>query len=108
MNHPSFRLCLRYVGLIGSEIDIVSLKRYAHELTKKYIVSQVVNYPNSMKKSETYIVMANGIFNNVILYDQIPMNELPPYTMNQLRVDKSNQNDMFWRNIKESQYKSVT
>ena len=107
MNHPSFRSCLKFVGLIGSETDTKSLKKYANELTKKYIVSQVINYPNSMKKSETYIVMANGIFNDVILYDDIPINELPSYKMNSLRVEKSNQDEKFWRKIKELQYKSA-
>ena len=107
LNHPSFWTCLQSVDLIGNNTDTESLVHYVNVLTKKYIVSQLVFYPNSMKKSETFIVMAHGIFNNVILHDSIPINELPPYTMNRLRVEKSNQNDMFWRKIKESQLTSV-
>ena len=95
LHHSSFRECLRSVGLIGMDTDIDSLKQYVKNITKKYIENQVVYYPNSMKKTETFIVMAYGIFHDVIVNNSIPINELPPFTMNTLRSKKQEKLKIF-------------
>ena len=76
--HPNFRECLRAVDLIGTSEDEPSLKRYAEELSSKYIEEQLVFFPNSLDKSETYIVMSKGIFDDAVIYNTISINELPP------------------------------
>ena len=106
MTHPSFRDCLCEVKLIGKNNDQDSLKQYVKNLTKLYIESQVVYYPNSIKKTETYIVMANGIFEDVILHNSIPIFELPPYSMNSLRDTKTVENVCFWELLIVSQLQS--
>ena len=84
LTHPSFRDSLRSVKLIGDNNDEESLKRYVRDITKLYIESQIVYYPNSMKKSETFIVMAYGIF-DVIINNSIPIFKLLSFTINALR-----------------------
>ena len=103
MNHPSFRDCFQKVRLIGDNDDEESLQQYVKDITRLYIASQVVYYPNSMKKKETFIVMAHGIFEDVIIKNAIPNFELPPYTMNDLRDTKTEENTAFWRSLKNSQ-----
>ena len=50
MNNPSFYECFHKVELIGDNTDEESLKQYINNLTRLYIESQVVYYPNSIKK----------------------------------------------------------
>ena len=107
LTHPSFRDCLCEVHLIGKNNYEESLKKYVKNLTKLYIESQVVYYPNSIKKTETYIVMANGIFEDVILHNSIPIFELPPYSMNSLRDTKTVENIHFWESLILSQLQSA-
>ena len=107
LTHPSFRDCFKEVQLIGEDEDEYSLKQYVNDLTKSYIESQVVYYPNSMKKSETYIVMAHRIFEDVIIHNSIPIFELPPYSMNALRDAKTEENKKFWICLKRSQFTSA-
>ena len=76
LTHPSFRDSLRAVKFIGDNNDEESLKQYVKDITKLYIESQIVYYPKSMKKTETYVVMAYGIFEDVILHNLLPIFEL--------------------------------
>ena len=48
--HPSFRNCLCEVDFIRKNKDEELLKQYVKNLTQLYIESQVVYYPNSIKK----------------------------------------------------------
>ena len=48
-------------------MSIYTLLKYVNDLTKLCIESQVVYCPNLMKKPETYIVMAKGIFYDIII-----------------------------------------
>ena len=47
--------------------------------------------------------MVYGIFNDLIVHDEILINELPPFTMSRLRIQKSHMNYSFWKTMKESQ-----
>ena len=105
--NPSFRQSFINVKLIGDEIDIESLKQYSRNLTRKYIEEQVVYYPNSMSQTETYIVMAKGIFDDIIINNAIHINELPPVTMSDVRNEKSDENKRFWKDIKISQLNEI-
>ena len=107
LTHPSFRDSLRSVKLIGENNDEESLRQYIREITKLYIESQIVYYPNSMKRTETYIVMAYGIFEDVILHNSISIFELPPFSMNTLRDTTTSENKRYWDSIKNSQYRSA-
>ena len=60
-----------------------------------------------MKKSETFIVMAYGIFEDVIVNNSIPIFELPPFTMNALRDNTTVGNKRYWESFKNSQYRSA-
>ena len=100
LTNPSFRDCFRKVQLIGENDDEESLKQYVNDVTKLYIESQVVYYPNSMKRTETYIIMAYRIFEDVIIHNSIPIIDLPPYSMNNLRDAKTTENKRFWKSLK--------
>ena len=105
--HSSFRSCFRETRIIGNETDEDSLKRFSELLTRRYIEDEVVYLPNSMNRSETFIVMAKRIFDDSIIHNEISINELPPFSMNSLRVQKSAENERFWRANVESQVESI-
>ena len=105
--HPNFRACLHAVNLIGISEDELSLNKYAEELTLKYIEEQLVFFPNSLDKSETYIVMSKGIFDDAIIHNTISINELPPHTISSLRASKTNENTQFWASIIISQKHAI-
>ena len=88
--------------LIGDKTDIESLKHYSCNLTRKYIEEQVLYYPNSMSSTKTYIVMARGIFEDIIINNAIHINKLPPVTMNDVQNKKNGENKSFWKDIKKS------
>ena len=105
--NPSFRQYFVNAKLIGDKTDIKSLKEYSRNLTRKYIEEQVVYYPNSMSRTETYIVMAKGIFDDIIINNAIHINKLPPVTMSEVRNEKSEGNKKNWEDIKKSQLNAI-
>ena len=72
--------------LIGSATENIYYQKYSEKLTRIYIENQIVSYPNSMNRSEIFIVFAKRIFADTIIHNSISINELPPWTMNNLRV----------------------
>ena len=75
--YPNFRACLRAVNIIGILDNEPSLKKYSEDLSQKYIEEQFIYFSNLFSKSETYIVMFKGIFDDAIIYNTISINELP-------------------------------
>ena len=107
LTHRTSRDCFRSAGLIGNATDVVSLKQYSNQLCRKYIEEQVVYYPNSISRAETIVVMAKKVFDDAIIHNALSMNELPPFTMTTLRTVRTEENDLFWRKMKNSQLNSV-
>ena len=105
--HANFRQCLRAVKLIGTSDDFETLKRDSEQLTTKFINEQLVFFPNSLNKAETFIVMSKGIFDDSIVHDAISINELPPFTMASLRSSKTEANQKFWNDITKSQLQAI-
>ena len=105
--NQSFRQSFVNAKLIGDKTDIESLKEYSRNLTRKYIEEQVVYYPNSMSRTETYIVMAKGIFDDIIINNAIHINKLPPVTMSKVCNEKSEGNKKNWEDIKKSQLNAI-
>ena len=102
LTHPTIRDSLREVGLIGHEIDLESLKMYSAQLTL-----QVVYYPNSLTKTETFIVMSKKVFDDAIIHNALAMNELPPFTMSGICSVQTETNERYWSLTKESQLNSI-
>ncbi|MDB4430362.1 GIY-YIG nuclease family protein [bacterium] len=107
LTHATSRDCLRAAGLIGNATDQESLQRYSNELGRKYVEEQVVFYPNSLTKSETFIVTAQKVLDDAIVHNALSINELPPFTMSSLRVEKTAENEQLWTDHKTSQLQSV-
>ena len=105
--HPSFRDFLRHVKLIGELTDQYLIKTYSESLTRKYIERQVVYFPTSMNKAEMFIVMAKSIFDDIIIHNNISINELLPFTMTNLRLKKTEENDQLWKSIIETQMNAL-
>ena len=82
--HESLRECLRYCKLIGESDDDESLKSYADNLTKQYIIEQVQYFPNSKKVIDHWIITASNLFRQVIIHDEIPLTEMPPVQLSTL------------------------
>ena len=77
-HHENLRECLRYATLIGPENDEESLKEYSTSLLHRYIIEQLVFFPNSMRQLDTFITDAAHILDSVIIHDEIPITDLPP------------------------------
>ena len=106
LQHGTPRECLRKARLIGPNNDEESLYRYANELLHKYIVEQLVFYPNSLRKSDGWIVMASRVFEDIIVHDEFTANEIP-FTMTELLNNTEQDHHRFWNEMKESQLTSV-
>ena len=105
--HSSYQERLLHVRLISSETDEILLKKYSEQLPWKYIEQQLVYFPNSLTKVETFIVMAKRIFDDTIIHNAMSINELPPYSIVSLRNDQAEQNKQFWVSIVQSQLHSI-
>ena len=105
--NQSFRQSFVNAKSIGDKTDIESLKEYYRNLTRKNIGEQVVYYPNSMSRTETYIAMVKGIFDDIIINNAIHINELPPVTMSKVCNEKSEGNNKIWKDIKKSQLNTI-
>ena len=76
--HENLRECLRYCKLIGENKNEESLKLYADNLTKRYIIEQVQYFPNSKRAIDHWIITANNLFRAIIVRDEVPITEIPP------------------------------
>ena len=86
LHNAFFRDILREVKHICSATEDISLRIFFEILTRDCVENQILYYPNSMNRSETFIVMSKRIFDNTIIHTSISMNELPPCTMKNLRI----------------------
>ena len=60
--NESLRASLRYTKLIGPENDEEYLRQYSKDLLKKYVVEQCVQFPNSLRQLDRFIVDAGSLF----------------------------------------------
>lgn len=107
LSHPSFRECFKMVDLIGVNDDEESLIQYSRNVSKSFFKEQLVFYPNPMFKTESFIVLAKTLFDDIIIKNILPINELPPFTMNQLREVVTEKNKQFWIENNECQLHAI-
>ena len=77
-HHQSLRECLRYAKLIGELDDEDSLRQYSKDLLHRYIVEQLVFFPQSMRQLDTFIIDAAHTLDSAIVHQEIPITDLPP------------------------------
>ena len=106
--NPSFRQSFVNAKLIGDKTDIESINQYSHDLTRKYIEEQVVDAPNSMSWTETYIVITKGIFDNIIINNAIHINKLPPVIMTDIQKKKKWREQKNWEDINHNLTKFIS
>ena len=99
--HRSLRKSLRYAGLIGPCDDPESLERYAINLLYRYITEQLVYFPNGSSVTDTWIVNAKHIFDDVIIHDRISHTEIPPQLQADLEHQKEESLNMLFDGFKE-------
>ena len=75
---PSLRDSFRYAKLIGSEDNIESLQKYSDEVFVLFIESQMIYFPNSRNIIDEWINVSADLFNEVIINNSIPINNMPP------------------------------
>ena len=83
-----------------------SLHHYANKLLHKYIVEQLVFYPNSLRKSDGWIVMASRVFEDIIVHDEFTANEIP-FTMTELLNNTQQEHSCFWNELRDSHFTSA-
>lgn len=71
LQNPSPRL--QQSRLIGDAMDRPSNDQYVNELLRKYILIQVVYYPNSFRKIDGFVVQARRFFEDIIFSNEFPM-----------------------------------
>ena len=59
--------------------------------------------PNSLTKSETFMVTTKGTFDDYIIHNSMSMTELPPFSMKSIRISKTTQDQLFLSSLFESQ-----
>ena len=105
--HPSLRESFRMAHLIGPNTDEASLTIYSNNLLRKYILEQLVYYPNSMRKSVSYIIEAKHIFDEVIIQDSLPINDIPPCLRTQIAAQIDEENNSNWSDMKSNQIETM-
>ena len=100
--HPTIRDSLRYVNLIGPNNDEESLQEYSNQLLYKFIVEQLVNFPNSVKSIDEWIIVAADFFDSVIIRDEMPITDLPPAHQTALNNSMEDEVVIMWNGIIES------
>ena len=95
LHNASPRVCLEKARLIGTETDDESRHRYVNELLTRYIVDQVVYYPNSLRKTDSFIVLAKRLFEEIILHDEFVANEIP-FTVTEVLNDAEAAQVKWW------------
>ena len=78
LKHSTLRESFRYAKLIGSREDDDSLEMYASEVFLIFIVEQLIYYPNSRFLIDSWIITSAQLFNDIILYNLIPITDMPP------------------------------
>ena len=106
LHNASPRVCLEKARLIGTETDDKSRHRYVNELLTRYIVDQVVYYPNSLRKTDSFIVLAKRLFEEIILHDEFVANEIP-FTVTEVLNDAEAAQVKWWDEMKASQLQSI-
>ena len=99
--HCSLRESLRYASLIGPNNDRESLERYSDQLLHKYITEQLVFFPNGASVTDTWIVNAKHIFDDVIIHDRISHTEMPPLLQADLEREKNEAVDKLFDSFKD-------
>ena len=76
--HASIIESLRYAKLISPLDDEHSLCEYSNTLLRCFIQEQVVYYPNAKRVIDAWMIAAGGLFDDVIVHNQIPITNMPP------------------------------
>ncbi len=77
LRNSSPRECFRKAMLIGLDNDEDSLRTYMDDLLRRFIVEEVVYYPSSIRKVDGFIVLANRVFEHIIVHDNFVANDIP-------------------------------
>ena len=75
--HRTLRESFRYAKLIGPKNDEESLEQYSDELFALFIKEQLIYFSNSRSIIDGWISMTGDLFDDIIMRDTIPINELP-------------------------------
>ena len=94
--HPSVRDSFRYAKLIGNNTDEQSLIAYSNNLLHKYIVEEVFEYSFSMKTKGKIMVQAHTLFRNVIVYNKIPVMDMPQTSLQAISEKEKIELEDFW------------
>ena len=97
----SLRESLRYANLIGPSNDPATLEKYSDELLYRYITEQLVYFPNGSSVTDTWIVNAKHIFDDVIIHDRISYTDMPPLLQTDLERQKNEQVEKLFQSFKE-------
>eukprot|EP00957_Ditylum_brightwellii_P210896 15365531-Ditylum_brightwellii.AAC.1 len=76
--HNNLTKSLRYARLIGPSDDTEDLKTYSGILLQRWIKEQLVHVPNTKRVIDSWIIVAAELFDNVIVYNIIPINDILP------------------------------
>jgi len=104
--HRTSRECFRAARLVRDSDDVESLKEDAIMLMTRYIDEQLVFYPNSYRLSEVYLQASRQFFEDSIVHNELPMHELPPYTMTAVFDAFNEKFDKFWPDMISTQIDS--
>eukprot|EP00957_Ditylum_brightwellii_P053116 4027813-Ditylum_brightwellii.AAC.1 len=85
--HNSLRESLQYAKLIGPSDDTEDLKKYSGILLRKWIKEQLIHFPNTKRVIDSWIIETAEVFDNVIVHNIIPINDIPPVQLSAIYTE---------------------
>ena len=87
IQHFCLRESFRYAKLIVLYENEVDLKKISVELQKKIVEQEIFWYPNARQQIPEWIVVSCDLIDSIMVYDEIPLNDLPPVQLTSLYSD---------------------
>ena len=75
--NPTLRECFRYAKLIGDNDDDDSLDLYSKKLLHLFVTEDLIYLPNSRKVRDTYIIVVDELFDDVIIRNVLHITDMP-------------------------------
>eukprot|EP00957_Ditylum_brightwellii_P043031 3260176-Ditylum_brightwellii.AAC.1 len=96
-----------HAKLVGNEDDADSLGMYSNKVMYKYASTQLVYFLNGQRMIDALIIKAGGLFDSVIIHDEILITEMPAVQLSALHLINDELFDRFQKELKKDVVKAA-
>ncbi|KAL7538852.1 hypothetical protein ACHAXR_012264, partial [Thalassiosira sp. AJA248-18] len=105
---PTLRDALSKVKLIGNNFDSTeALEGYSQELVRLVVTRVMSVQPVTLRRLETYIIMAKQLFDSVLFHNEIPISDVPPCILTDMLDSKDVELSAFWDEKRRDQLRTI-